>query len=1078
MVVIHKTNQCRKVETMKKIFVFLVLCGAMMNLSHLIAATETVNGITWTYTVSNGEASLGGGSSSSRAVPTSTTDAITIPSKLGGYRVTSIGDYAFYYYSWLTSVTIPDSVTSIGAYAFMNCSGMTIMTIPNSVTNIASYAFHSCSGLTSVTIPDSVTSIGSGAFAGCNNVLFDVDTIPGFILKDGWVVGYTDELPMSVDLTGVRGVADWVFNGCKIMSVNIPNSVNYIGKSAFQSCINLMSIAIPGSVKSIGDAAFSDCSGLISVRLSEGVENIGASAFRRCSMLTGMVIPQSTTDIGDSAFSSCGSLSVVVLSEGVRNLGASAFNGCALTEVTMPNSITNIGGSAFSGCSRLSSVAMGSGVERIGDYAFQGCVALSEITVPDNVFYIGRGAFSGCSSLSSVMLPFVGSNRGAGGLFGHVFYSRYGDYSSYGDYRVVPASLRSVTITDETVVGSSAFASCSMLTNITFSNTLRQISVSSFSGCSGLSEFKIPDSVETLGNNAFANCTGLKEMVVPESVELIGRGVFSGCSNLEKVTLPFVGSARENTDAADALFGHVFGTSSYAGGIATKQYYSPIEYATYYIPSSLKSVVITDETCIGYGAFYGCGGLQSVTIPECTQAIGDRAFYGCDSLLSIGFCGDASDATDLSFEGVSESCIGRVASSSSGWGETIPCVWHNLPIDYWRSRVAFDANGGSGGTDENLVVGSDVNVPTVERTGYEFAGWNPEVAATVPANDVTYIAQWTPKTYAVSFDSDGGSPAEIPSIVVTYDSPYGELPTVAREGYAFLGWEFGSDVIESDTVVSATCDHQLVAKWQKMSYTVRYDANGGIGEMEDDSFVLGVSSALSANVFHRTGYAFIGWAVVAEGTVAYADSETVLDLCDSPGGMITLFAVWVKDGSNVTFEFGGDVAWYSSQNIREGEIAWQSGTIGDNQMSVIKTTVVGEGTISFDWQCSCEGFFRNIRLDYLGFCIDGEEKTFINGSTDWTNVSFAVEGEGPHELLWRYVKDSAGSEYDDCGRLSSVVWEPDIKTIDAYLNASNLTFSTSETAGWFGQTILSHPKFRSVIVSGASIKINKYIPVL
>ncbi|MBR4161267.1 MAG: leucine-rich repeat domain-containing protein, partial [Bacteroidaceae bacterium] len=51
------------------------------------------------------------------------------------YSVTSIGDYAFYYCSGLTSVTIPNSVTSIGVSAFNWCSGLTSVTIPNSVTS-------------------------------------------------------------------------------------------------------------------------------------------------------------------------------------------------------------------------------------------------------------------------------------------------------------------------------------------------------------------------------------------------------------------------------------------------------------------------------------------------------------------------------------------------------------------------------------------------------------------------------------------------------------------------------------------------------------------------------------------------------------------------------------------------------------------------------------------------------------------------------------------------------------------------------------------------------------------------------
>lgn len=91
--------------------------------------------------------------------------SVTIPNS-----ITSIGNAAFALCSSLTNITIPDSVTSISAHTFYHCNNLTSVTIGNSITSIGGYAFAHCSSLTKVTIPDSVTSIGDVAFANCSSL--------------------------------------------------------------------------------------------------------------------------------------------------------------------------------------------------------------------------------------------------------------------------------------------------------------------------------------------------------------------------------------------------------------------------------------------------------------------------------------------------------------------------------------------------------------------------------------------------------------------------------------------------------------------------------------------------------------------------------------------------------------------------------------------------------------------------------------------------------------------------------------------------------------------------------------------
>ena len=205
--------------------------------------------------------------------------------------------------------------------------------------------------------------------------------------------------------------------------------------------------------------------------------------------------------------------------------------------------------------------------------------------------------------------------------------------------------------------------------------------------------------------------------------------------------------------------------------------------------------------------------------------------------------------------------------------------------------ITFDTAGGSKIAPITQDYGTPITAPAnPTREGYTFMGWDKEIPATMPADNVTITAQWEINRYTITFDTAGGN--EIAPITQDYGTPITAPADPTREGYTFIGWDR-----EIPTTMPAG-DMTITAQWEINRYTITFDTAGG---SEIDSITQDYSSIITAPADPtREGYTFIGWDKAIPATM--------------PAENITITAQW-EDSKNPTGEIKiSENSWKSFLN--------------------------------------------------------------------------------------------------------------------------------------------------------------------
>ena len=150
----------------------------------------------------------------------------------------------------------------------------------------------------------------------------------------------------------------------------------------------------------------------------------------------------------------------------------------------------------------------------------------------------------------------------------------------------------------------------------------------------------------------------------------------------------------------------------------------------------------------------------------------------------------------------------------------------------------------------------------------------------------------TTTTYTVTFDANGGVGTMQPQIFNNGESRPLNPNAFTRDGYFFAGWNTkydGSGTSYNDKeTITVSQDMVLYAQWSDKEYKVTFDANGGVGEMQPQTFYVDVAQTLSPNAFTRENHIFTSWNTAADGSgTTFIDCQETTISED-----ITLYAQW------------------------------------------------------------------------------------------------------------------------------------------------------------------------------------------
>lgn len=426
------------------------------------------------------------------------------------------------------------------------------------------------------------------------------------------------QLPVS-EADAATSASDFVIEAGKLVryrgadkNVTVPDTVEVIGKDAFEQNKNIERVVIPNSVKSIEPYAFWWCDNLHTVVLGTGLKEVGDYAFACCTGLQQMTIPKSVSTIGINAFSDCVNMKSITIPAETMYIHETAFENCYQLKI---NYIPGTAADKYAQWFYKHQKEMPEYEDVSGFNPSDPAVSTPQPSDGDR--QVGSSAIVGDSA-------FIFADNTLLRVYDGGAYLEVGTIPLAGLMDDLSGGLAKFTVVDGRVIADQAYYRSPRLKVL-----------------------NLPEGIEEIGQFSFAR-SSLTGLTVPEGVTDIAYGAFYHCDYLTDVTLP-----ETVMNVEPKVFNYTAWVENFLSGDSSAEGDFLIEGGVLvaYRGTGETAVVPEGVRVIAGEAFANHTEITALSLPDSLRVIGEAAFEGCSGLADIQFGKGVQEIKDRAFQG-------------------------------------------------------------------------------------------------------------------------------------------------------------------------------------------------------------------------------------------------------------------------------------------------------------------------------------------------------------------------------------------------------------------------------------------